>query len=471
MTEMNVLNSRHEAATLVRDSGEPRALAEKRREALEGYRRSPLPDRVSHLWRYTDPREFVPSESAIEAACRGAPGGDRALAGAAIPPALEACLERGEAAGVAFFAPDRAPWLELDLRLKSKGVLLLDLREAVTRAPDLVSRHLGRIVSAQVASDGRGKFEALNLALWSSGLFVHVPANVKVDKPLHVWRQLPGTLPHQLPATFPHQLPGGVSNGVSQDAPESPSQGFLGTRLLEREGGEEGFQLNEAVELFAGEASRLRYVSVDRLGQGVTHHVAQRTSAGRDSRILTAMASLGGATTKADFGCLLDGPGAEVELFGFLYGEGRQHFDHHTVHDHRAAHTQSNLDFKVVLKDKARSAYTGLIRIAPDAPESEAYQENRNLLLNEGARAESIPELEILTDAVKCTHGATVGTLDAEHVFYLMSRGLTRSEAIRLIVGGFIEPTLTHLPQELAVRLRHQMEERIAGLCGDGHDV
>jgi Fe-S cluster assembly protein SufD len=168
--------------------------------------------------------------------------------------------------------------------------------------------------------------------------------------------------------------------------------------------------------------------------------------------------------TKADLGSHLEGPGANVELVGFLCGEGKQHFDHHTVHDHRAPHTYSDLDFKVVLKDKARSAYTGLIRIEPDAPQSEAYQENRNLLLTEGAKAESIPELEILTDDVKCTHGATMGNLDPEHLFYLMSRGLSRGEALRLIVGGFIEPTLSRIPEDLRERLRDHVEDRIKEL-------
>ncbi|HZN59563.1 MAG TPA: SufD family Fe-S cluster assembly protein, partial [Planctomycetota bacterium] len=149
---------------------------------------------------------------------------------------------------------------------------------------------------------------------------------------------------------------------------------------------------------------------------------------------------------------------------GFLLGEGKQHFDHHTVHDHRAGKTRSNLDFKVVLKDRSRSAYTGLIRIEPGCPDSEAYQENRNLLLNDGARAESIPELEILTDEVKCTHGATMGTLDAQHLFYLMSRGIDRAEAIRLIVGGFIEPTLSRLDEDLSARLRRHVEESVKDL-------
>jgi Fe-S cluster assembly protein SufD len=197
---------------------------------------------------------------------------------------------------------------------------------------------------------------------------------------------------------------------------------------------------------------------------GVLHHVSQRASVARDANVFTAIASLGSGVTKSDFGSILEGPGANVELFGFLYGEKDQRFDHHTVHDHRAGHTYSNLDFKTVLTDRAHSAYTGLIRIAPDAPESEAYQENRNLLLDPRAKAESIPELEILTDEVKCSHGATVGSLDPNHVFYLMCRGLERAEAIRLIVAGFVEPTLSRLPDNLQERLRSHVEEKIQQL-------
>jgi Fe-S cluster assembly protein SufD len=205
-------------------------------------------------------------------------------------------------------------------------------------------------------------------------------------------------------------------------------------------------------------------VAVQRLGRGVRYHVTQRVSVGRDANVLTATAALGSGITKSSFGSLIEGPGANVELVGFLFGEARQQFDHHTLHDHRSGHSYSNIDFKVVLKDRARSAYTGLIRIERDAPQSEAYQENRNLILSDSAKAESVPELEILTDDVRCTHGATMGSLDPEHLFYLMSRGLARSDAIRLIVEGFVEPTLSRVPEDLRERLRTQVEERIRDL-------
>jgi Fe-S cluster assembly protein SufD len=165
-----------------------------------------------------------------------------------------------------------------------------------------------------------------------------------------------------------------------------------------------------------------------------------------------------------DNGVILDGPGARTNVRGFLYGEKRQHFDHHTVLDHRADHTFSDLDFKAVLADRSRSAYTGVIRIPEGAPYSEAYQENRNLLLSDHARAESIPELEISIDEVQCKHGATVGPVDSDQLFYLMSRGIPEIEAIREIVKGFFEPTLRALPEDLAGPMRRELEARLAQL-------
>ncbi len=414
MATNTLTNPRTLADAVARRHGEPASAAEIRRRALEAYLDSPAPDRVLHLWRYTDPALFLPSSAALEST--------------PLPVSHE---------------------VEISSELRSLGVQVLDLHEAFTKAPDLISAHLAKLVGGSVSSQGIGKLEALNLGLWSAGRLIHVPRNVRLTKPIH----------------------------VGLKAPTVETETHLNTRLLviveegaeatvvdECEGGSDKLKLNSVVEVFAGQASRVSYISVQRLHRGVVYHASERASVARDAHLLTAIASLGGGVTKSDFGSHLRGPGSYVELFGFLFAEGRQHFDHHTVHSHESGRTYSNLDFKVVLKDRSRSAYTGLIRIEPGCPDSEAYQENRNLLLNDGAKAESIPELEILTDEVKCTHGATMGTLDDQHVFYLMSRGIDRAEAIRLIVGGFIEPTLSRLDPDLRERLRQHVEDRVKDL-------
>ena len=444
MTPTTLSDPRSAAQEIGRRHREPEGFLSERLAALEAYLGAPLPDRVLHLWRYTDPALFVPPDEALPF-----PSKTAMVSPPSLPDGAVEQVASGTWSGVVVSDAAGTPQIRLSSEAEKRGVVVMDLHEALRSRKDIVGSFLGRLVGRDASSDGRGKFEALNFALWSAGTFVHVPRNVIVEKPLHLFLSLPGGAG---PAFLATRLLVVVEEGAEL------------TVVDECSGGHEGLTLESVFELFAGPNSRLRHVAVQGLERAVTYHVTQRVSVGRDSNLLTATASLGSGITKSSFGSFLDGPGAHVELVGFLCAEGKQQFDHHTMHDHRSGHTTSNLDFKVVLKDRARSAYTGLIRIEKEAPGCEAYQENRNLLLSEGAKAESIPELEILNDDVKCTHGATVGTLDPEHLFYLMCRGLPRPDAIRLIVGGFIEPTLSRVPEDLRERLRSHVEERIKDL-------
>ena len=173
---------------------------------------------------------------------------------------------------------------------------------------------------------------------------------------------------------------------------------------------------------------------------------------------------LGGRTNKVHLGNVLAGANAQAEMIGVVYGSHGQHFDNHTEHLHEANNSFSDMDFKVVLEDRARSAYTGLIRIEEHARNCEAYQENRNLMLDASCRAESIPELEILNQDVRCTHGATVGPIDEEQVYYLMTRGLPRRTAQTLIVEGFFGPALDRIGNEtLRQRLWDTIDAKIEG--------
>ena len=182
----------------------------------------------------------------------------------------------------------------------------------------------------------------------------------------------------------------------------------------------------------------------------------------RDAQVRTVFSSFGGGVTKADLGAVLRGEGARSELLGLVVGEKRQHLDHHTEHRHVAGHTWSHIDLRVALSGRARSAYTGLIRIEKDARESEATQENRNLLLSRRARADTIPELEILNQDVSCTHGATVSPLEEEPIFYLLSRGVEPSEARRLILRGFFEQVLGQVPDAVRGGVAQALEQRLA---------
>jgi Fe-S cluster assembly protein SufD len=142
----------------------------------------------------------------------------------------------------------------------------------------------------------------------------------------------------------------------------------------------------------------------------------------------------------------LTGEGAQARLSGFYVADGTQHLDHDTQQNHLAAHTTSDLLFKGALTERSRSVWQGMIYVAPGAQRTDGYQVNRNLVLSDEARADSIPGLEILADDVRCTHGATVGKLEEETLFYLTSRGIHRDMAEKLLIDGFFAPIMEQIP-------------------------
>ena len=408
---------------------EPEWLVRRRRQAWATYHSLPMPDRVAHLWRYTDPKHFVlTTENLLPAATDAASTNARRL------------WETEELSGVALWQGGQVAHLHLDPKLTQAGVLLMELHRASKEYQRLVEAQMGRAVK-----DDHGKFEALNAAVWQAGLFLHVPRHVVIEKPIHLIIAGDGHSPFLAPRILV-----GLEEG---------SQATVVTEFVSPKDDE--FAANTVVEAEVGQAASLRLVGVQRWGERVTSHFTQRAVLARDARMLMVWAGLGAELSKADLGTLLEGRGSSVNLLGMSFGQRNQHFDQHTVHDHRASDTLSDLDFKIVLKDRARSAYTGLIRIEPHATNCEAYQENRNLLLSLGTRADTIPELEILNDEVRCTHGATIGPLDEDELFYLAARGIPRAEAVRMIVAGFVEPTLKAVPEDLQERLRSYVDERV----------
>ncbi|MFH1176302.1 MAG: Fe-S cluster assembly protein SufD, partial [Acidobacteriota bacterium] len=299
---------------------------------------------------------------------------------------------------------------------------------------------LGRLVPAS-----HGFVEAINLAAWRGGVVVRVPAGVTLEHPIRLRFVAPAAGGASLPRVLVVAGAGSSFEVV---------EGHL-------EGDGQAAQVLGVTELLIEDGATVRYGLVQRWEPGITGHLTLRASLGAGARLQLALASFGGGVAKVDVGATLEGRDAEVETYGVAMGAGRQHLDHHTEHIHHAGSTRSNLGFKVAMTGASRSAYTGLISIAREAAGCEAYQENRNLLLAEGARADSIPELEILNDDVRCSHGATVSKLDDEQLFYLQSRGLPRSQAVRLIVYGFLGQTLDRLPQITRERIEALVAARL----------
>ncbi len=414
----------------------PSWLQLKRRNLRESFNDTPLPPRGLHLWRYTDPSKFMCAQTA-----------DVPAAGNKFKALIEEVQKQ--------LAEDQLSGLVTDFsgreiktfgaeKLGQQGVVVTALSDAVDSHLDLVEQYLYGLVGS-----GMGKFEAMNGALWNDGIFVYIPDNTTVEQPLHLLREAGGAGSAQ----FPRLL---VVVGKNAEL-----------TIIDEYGGGSGEKgadpaySNGAVEIFGLEDSRTRYVSLQRHEATTNSYLTHRAKIASGASMLTVPLAFGGALSKQNFGVILDGPGAESNMYGILFGSGRQHFDNHTLHHHASGQTHSNIDIKVVLRDKAISAYTGLIRIDESAETCEAYQENRNLLLSPGTKAETIPELEILNEDVSCSHGATIGPIDPIMMFYLMCRGIRLEDAQRMIVSGFVTPTLNRVPADMRERITSFVDTRL----------
>jgi Fe-S cluster assembly protein SufD len=414
-----------------RAAADPDWLKERRLRAFDVYQALPMPTTKLEEWRYTDVAllsldEVTPAEP-----------GPRA-----VPQAARTLLaDRTAAARVIQVGPAVAE-VELDEELRRQGVILMDLAEAARAHPELVQRYLG----AELPPES-GKFEALNAALWTSGIFLYVPRNVQLDRPVRVVRWLD----EEGAAVFPRTLIVAEPGAHLAYVEEFASPDFEAPTLS-----------CGAVEVYAHDGAHVQYVALQRWGRGVRHFSSQRTIAQRDADLDTLVVNLGATVARVDLKASLEGPGARSDMLGLYFGRDDQHFDHNTRQDHVAPNANSDLLYKGALYDRAHGVFRGIIRVHRGAQRTDAYQTNRSLLLSPDARAESLPNLEIEADDVRCSHGATVSQLDEEELFYLMSRGLRRRQAERLVVFGFFGEVLDRLPlREVAAELRVAIEAQI----------
>jgi Fe-S cluster assembly protein SufD len=309
------------------------------------------------------------------------------------------------------------------------GAIFCELREAITKYPDLVKTYLGR----STGTGGGQKFAALHAAFWQGGVFAHVPRGVKLTAPLEVTYHLSGgasALPHSLvvvepgaEATFVQRFTGGPRNG---------------TPILHASG----------TEVFVEEAGKLHYVSLQNFAPGVFDFTVKRAHIARDAEIDWVLGMFGGSFLRYDVDCAMEGPGGNSFMYGVSVGDGQQQFGQFTRQHHTVGNTVSDLLFKNVYRDQATGVYSGIIRVEKNANGTNAYQANRNLVLNDTVKCDTRPLLEIESNDLRCTHGATVGRLDENQLYYLRSRGLNETQARELLIEGFLEPVLARIKVE-----------------------
>lgn len=426
------------ADTRARKAGEPQWALDARARAAATAASMAFPRRDAELWRRTDfggipldtmdPFTAAPHARNIDDL-----------------PAL--LIERlaGESGNVAVLAQrDGDVVLEqTHPALQKQGVIVCSMDRAIREHADKVQGLLGSLIATDY-----DRWTAIGEALRSGGAFVWVPKGVQAEIPVRLLQWIDGERRLVAPRTVIWVGEGASITVVDQmmsEPGEAPSMHLGGT------------------EVFVGRNAKLTFASLQDWEHHVYHYANGRAKIEADGELQWIQVMVGGRMTKTNIWYDMDGQGARAFVHGFMFGDQRQHFHLHTLQRHNAPNCTSDLLIKGCLKDKARSVYQGLIQVAEKAQRTDAYQANRNLLLSDQARADSIPGLEILANDVRCTHGATLGHVDEEHLYYLMARGLPRAESERLIVEAFFEPVLERIPLEA---VRAQLRDEIARKIG-----
>jgi len=323
------------------------------------------------------------------------------------------------------------------------GVIFTDLMTAEKEHADILAQTLG-----QTVREDEGKFAALSSALASNGVLIYVPRGVEVSEPLHSVMWGPGNgLAH-----FSHIILW-LEDDSSLTYVHEAASPFEGKGKTMHAG---------IMEIHVGAGANLRFVELQSWGRDVWNFTHERARVAKDGNLDWIFVAGGSHLTKSFYDLDLIGEGASGRMSGFYFTDGNQHLDHDTQQNHFAPNTTSDLLFKGALLEKSRSVWQGMIYVAPGAQNTDGYQANRNLILSRGARADSIPGLEIMADDVRCTHGATVGKINPEEIFYLQSRGIPPKDAERLLVGGFFDPIVQRIPFEgVRERLVRSVSEKM----------
>jgi len=384
-----------------------------RAQLLERYQALPFPTTTDEHWRFTDLRGFDPDSFSAN----GAKTVERA---GSMLDVETAALAHVSEAGIEI---ERAP----------EGVAFEPLGEG--------HEFLGKLIGTDE------KFAAHNAAEWKHGLLVRVPAGLELQQPLYV--RVTSSVPDA--ALFWRVLvvaeEGSRFSFIEEHASAAPDL--------------PGYS-NVVAELFVGDGAKLEYVSIQNLSRETWHFASHRATVGRDAELDWVAGGFGSKKGKIRIENDLAGQGGTSRVTGAYFADGAQHLDYDTLQRHIAPNTTSDFAFKGALRDKARAVWRGMIRVEEDAQKTNAYQENRNLLLSPDAHADSIPGLEIKANDVRCTHGATVSQVDRDELFYCMARGLSRGEAERLIVRGFYQEIFDRIELEpVRTALQTALEARI----------
>jgi len=408
---------------------EPGVLAMKREEAFGIYKCIPSPTVRDEEWRRTDPSKF-----SLE--------GMKRLPSLAAGPLREKHEWDDQFDVVVSVSDDRLSIVDQTGVLGTDRAQVMSLDDAARKDSALLQKYL----QGAAQPDRPRKFALLNDAFWNVGLLIHIPRSTTLERGILI--------------RYQHKASGGILLPRLLVIVEEQSD----VKLVEHFHSDDGmpFMCISSREMYVARGSALKLTSLQEWGANTRHIGEDWARVERDGKVDWNTISLGGKVSKIMVGCNVCEQNANALLSGLFFADGDQHFDQGTLQLHASRDTYSNLLYKGAVKDRGYSVYQGVINAKAGAIGVDAYQMNNNLVMNEGARADSLPGLEIDADDLKCSHGSTIGTLDREQLFYLRSRGLSDVEARRIVVTGFFEEVVTKVPYAfLQERLREHIERKI----------
>jgi Fe-S cluster assembly protein SufD len=410
--------------------GEPAWVARLREGAFERFEDLGFPTTDEEEWKYTNVAaiaraEFMPASA--DAALK--------LEGATVEPFVSAESRRSRLVFVdGVFDREHS-----SLEAIPEGVVALDLGEALAgEHAEVLWEHLGRL-----SGEGSDAFSALNTAFIGGGAFLRVPVGVESGAPVQL---LFLSTADAEAATFPRVL-----IVAERDSRLDLIETYASI-------GDATYLTNAVVEVFVGEGARVTHYKVQDEGASAFHVASTRAELSRSSSYDLTTVTLGAQLSRHNIEVLLESEGAECRVDGlYIVGTG-QHADTHSLIDHRVPNCASRQNYKGILDGRSRAVFNGRVFVREDAHGTDAEQSNKNLLLSREARVDTKPQLEIYNDDVKCSHGATVGQLDEEELFYLISRGLHTDLARNLLTYGFAEEIVARIKFE---SIRAQLDEAI----------
>lgn len=395
-------------ALIADQSGEPAWLTERRQRSWAAFEEARWPGNKDEEWMRTDIRLFKLDKFSPAPAEDAQPGG-------------EALLAKGvDLGGRVESVNGRAIVSQLDEEIAAKGVIFGGLGQAVIDH----SETLEAIFAKEVVSPTYDRFAMLNDACWTGGVVLYVPKNVHLEKPLHAISRLAGEGASDFSKTIVVLEEGAEATLLMETASDDAVSAGLH---------------NGTIEIVVGKGAKLRYVNLQNWNNRTWHFGHQKATVGKQAQLQWTIGALGSRLAKVNQRVALAGSDAEAQVNGVMFTEGKQHLCYNTQQHHEAPYCRSDLLYKNALQDQSRTVWRGMIGVDEAGQRTDAYQRNDNLMLTSEARADSIPGLEIEADDVRCTHGSTSGRVDDTMIYYAMSRGYTRQEAVRMIVTGFFQ--------------------------------